>query len=111
MLENASRQLFLTLLAIVAGIICSFTLEIPLGHDLRGGTQVRYELPSDVLETLRKKEGASVAEIMKQTIGVIRERIDPTGTLDPNITPSGDYGILIELAYFKNPLDLKRVLD
>ncbi|HEX6811115.1 MAG TPA: protein translocase subunit SecD [Planctomycetota bacterium] len=111
MLENATRQLFLTLLAVVAGIICCFTLEIPLGHDLKGGTQVRYELPPEVLEKLREKEGISTAEIMKQTIGVIRERIDPNGALDPNITPSGDYGILIELAYFKDPLELRRVLD
>lgn len=113
MLENARRQLFLVLLTIVAGIACCFMLKVPLGHDLKGGTQLRYEVPSDVLEEIRRKEGANagtVDQIMEQTIGVITERIDPTGTLDPTITKSGDTGILIELPWFEDRQDLKDVL-
>ena len=49
MLENANRQLFLTLLSILAGIVCAVTLKPALGHDLRGGTQIRYEVPADVI--------------------------------------------------------------
>ena len=111
MLENASRQLFLVLLTIIAGIACCLLFNIPLGHDLKGGTQLRYELPADVLETLRQKEGAPIDVIVEQTIAVITERIDPTGTLDPLITRSGDTGILIELPYFEDKLELKRVLE
>ena len=44
MLENARRQFILVLLTIVAGLVCIFTLEVPLGTDLRGGTQLRYEV-------------------------------------------------------------------
>ena len=111
MLENARRQLFLVLLTIVAGLACIFTLKIPLGPDLKGGTQVRYEVPRDVLDSLVKKENITVDEVMAQTLGVIVERIDPSGALDPLVTRSGDNGILIELPYFRDPLDLKRVLE
>jgi SecD/SecF fusion protein len=111
MLENARRQFFLVLLAIVAGLVCTFSLEIPLGPDLKGGTQLLYEVPSDVLEQLRSKENVSVDAIMEQTIGVITERIDPTGALDPLITRSGETGILIELPYFEDKQELKRVLE
>jgi len=111
MLENASRQLFLVLLTIVAGLACILSFQIPLGSDLKGGTQLRYEVPRDVLERLVQKEGITVDEVMTQTIGVIVERIDPSGALDPLVTRSGDNGILIELPYFRDPLELKRVLE
>ncbi|MFY9342862.1 MAG: protein translocase subunit SecD [Planctomycetota bacterium] len=111
MLENARRQLFLVLLSIVAGLVCTFTLSIPLGHDLKGGTQLRYEVPADVLTELIRKEGSGVTvqAIMTQTMAVIAERIDPAGVLDPTIVPSGDTGILIELPWFKDPQALRDV--
>ncbi|MCU0864733.1 MAG: protein translocase subunit SecD [Planctomycetes bacterium] len=112
MLENASRQLFLVLLSIAAGLACIFLLPPTWGHDLKGGTQLRYEVPADVLKQMQEKEkNLSVDAIMAQTIQVIRDRIDPTGALDPLITRSGDTGILIELPYFQDKLELKRVLE
>ena len=111
MLENASRQLFLVLLTIVAGLFCVLTLNIPLGIDLKGGTQLLYELPRDVLEKMRDREGVQIDQVVDQAIKVIAERIDPTGTLDPLITRSGETGILIELPYFKDKSEEKRVLE
>ncbi len=111
MLENASRQFFLVLLAIVAGLVCTLTLSIPLGPDLKGGTQLLYDVPEDVLTQLQTKENASIDAIMEQTTTVIRERIDPNGTLDPLITRSGETGILIELGHFEDQQELKRVLE
>ncbi len=111
MLENASRQFLLVLVAIIAGIACIATLDPTLGPDLKGGTQLLYNVPKDTIEGLVQKEGASAKDIMAQTITVMRERIDPNGTLDPLITQSGDTGILIELGEFKNPNELKRVLE
>ncbi|MFT7534661.1 MAG: SecD/SecF fusion protein [Hyphomicrobiaceae bacterium] len=111
MLENARRQFLLVLIAIIAGATCWVTLSPTLGPDLKGGTQLLYNVPKATLEGIIKKEGASAKEIMAQTITVMRERIDPNGTLDPLITQSGDTGILIELGEFKNPNELKRVLE
>jgi protein-export membrane protein SecD/preprotein translocase SecF subunit len=110
MLENPRRQLLLVLLAIVAGLVCAFVFEVPLGHDLKGGTQLRYEVPQEVLDKIGAKEGVPVARIMQEAISVITERIDPAGVLDPLIAPSGDTGILIELPWFENKQDLDAVL-
>ncbi|MFN9275621.1 MAG: protein translocase subunit SecD [Planctomycetota bacterium] len=111
MLENASRQMFLVLLSIVAGLACALTLDVPWGHDLKGGTQLRYEVPADVLEQMRQKENTSVAALMDEIVNIVAERIDPQGTLDPLITKSGDTGVLIELPWFDNPQDLAAVLQ
>ncbi|MBL8755765.1 MAG: protein translocase subunit SecD [Planctomycetes bacterium] len=110
MLENASRQLFLVLLSIAAGLLCCIFKKPVLGHDLKGGTQLRYEIPEDVLKTLVTKEGLSIEKIMEQTIAVIAERIDPAGTLDPLITRSGESGILIELPFFETEAAKREVL-
>ena len=111
MLENARRQFFLVLFAILLGVASIAFLQPSLGNDLKGGTQLLYDVPADVLDELVKKERASKDSVMAQTISVMRERIDPNGTLDPLITRSGDTGILVELSYFEDPQDLKRVLD
>jgi len=111
MIENARRQFFLVLFATLLGV-ASITIQNPsLGNDLKGGTQLLYDVPADVLDEIVSKEASSKDEIMKQTITVMRERIDPNGTLDPLITRSGETNILVELSYFENPQDLKRVLD
>ena len=111
MLENARRQFILVLFAILLGVASIAFLKPSLGNDLKGGTQLLYDVPADVLDDLAQKENASKDSIMAQTITVMRERIDPNGTLDPLITRSGETGILVELSYFENPQDLKRVLD
>ncbi|MCC7397071.1 MAG: protein translocase subunit SecD [Planctomycetes bacterium] len=110
MLENAKRQLFLVFLTVLAGIACAVFMQAPLGADLQGGTQLRYEVPADVLEKLVSPT-LSVDKIMEESIAVIAERIDPDGTLDPLITRSGETDILIEMPYFENKQQEKLVLD
>ncbi len=106
MLENASRQFFLVLLALVAGVIAIAFLKPALGSDLKGGTQLRYEVPREVLDQLITKEGATIDQVMEQTLAVITERIDPDGTIAPLVTRSGETGILIELPYYEDKQDL-----
>ncbi len=110
MLENPRRQLLLVLLTIVIGLVCTFTFKVPLGHDLKGGTQLRYEVPPEVLEQIGIKEGVPIATIMQEAISVITERIDPDGTIDPLITASGETGILVELPWYENKQDLDAIL-
>ena len=50
MLENARTQLFLCLLSIVGALVCILMLKPMYGPDLKGGTQLIYEVPEDVLE-------------------------------------------------------------
>ncbi len=111
MRENARRQFLFVLAAILLGAASIAFLSPSFGPDLKGGTQLLYDVPADVLDDIVTKEDTTKDEVMAQTIGVMRERIDPNGTLDPLITRSGETGILVELSYFENPQDLKRVLD
>lgn len=110
MLENARNQFILVLLATIAALAAAFTIPPTLGADLKGGTQLLYDIPKDVLTELTEKEGVTVDDIMTQSISVMRERVDPNGTLDPLMTRSGETGILIELGEMSNQ-QLNVVLD
>ncbi|MCA8973876.1 MAG: protein translocase subunit SecD [Planctomycetes bacterium] len=108
MLENARSQLFLCLLSIVGAIACFLTLKPAFGPDLKGGTQLIYEVPEDVIAKLAEKDkDITVSEVMKQTITVISDRIDPNGSSEIPVTQSGDTGILIELPYYEDKQDLE----
>lgn len=111
MIENARRQLFLVLVALIVGVICQFAFTTQWGQDLKGGSQLRYEIPKDVLEKLTERDGTPLDSVMDQTIAVIRDRIDPTGTIDVPVTRSGELGIQIELPYFPDPQELNRVKE
>ena len=111
MLENAKGQFLLVLLSLVGAIVCFTMLKPIYGPDLKGGTQLIYEVPEDIVEQLTQKEGVSVTDVMEQTLTVIRDRIDPNGTSEVLVTQSGDTGILIELPWFEDPQDLIRHKD
>ncbi|MCA8948997.1 MAG: protein translocase subunit SecD [Planctomycetes bacterium] len=111
MLENVRAQLFLVLLSIVGAIACIATLPPLYGPDLKGGTQLIYDVPEEVLRELTKKEQVSINDIMEQTVLVLRERIDPTGTTNATVVRSGDTGILIELPWSEDPQELIRFKD
>ncbi|GAB4144684.1 MAG: hypothetical protein Fur0037_12510 [Planctomycetota bacterium] len=99
MLENARRQVFLVLLTIAAAIVVSLKMSPNWGADLKGGVQFIYEVPEKVIQAELKRSLASEDAVMEQTISVIAERVDPTGTLDALVSRHGKYGIIIELPY------------
>jgi protein-export membrane protein SecD len=111
MIENARRQLFLVVLALIAGVICQFAFTTQWGQDLKGGSQLRYEIPKDILDKLTERDGTPLDAVMDQTIAVIRDRIDPTGTIDVPVTRSGETGILMELPYYEDPQELRRIQE
>jgi protein-export membrane protein SecD len=50
-------------------------------------------------------------QIVKQSIEVVRRRIDALGTREPTIQQQGDDRILVQVPGLKNPEELKRVLS
>lgn len=82
MLENARRQVFLVLLTIVGALLCSILLKPGLGMDLKGGNQLIYEVPDEVLAKLERDEKTSKDAVMEHTLRIVRDRIDPTGVLE-----------------------------
>src|SRR5579871_2898407 len=51
------------------------------------------------------------AQIVNQSIEVVRRRIDALGTREPTIQQQGDDRILVQVPGLKNPEELKRVLS
>lgn len=101
MIENARTQLILVLLVAAAAVWYAFHKPI-LGVDLKGGVQLIYEVPEELVETAvaeQREQGNAVdtAQIMASTISIIEDRADPTGAAEVAVTKRGDYGILIEM--------------
>ena len=100
MVENVHRKLIL--IGFVLGIAALF-LALPdfqfrLGLDLQGGTRLVYRFDFD--EEIAKGNldaNESRQEILRQTVGIIRERVDPSGVVEPRIVQEGDDRIVIEL--------------
>ncbi|MHC5063914.1 MAG: protein translocase subunit SecD [Planctomycetota bacterium] len=101
MIENARRQVILVLLITIAAVYLITASPFKLGVDLRGGTQLIYEV--DIEEAKREgiiPENASEAELgakITEIITVLQDRIDPQGVTEASVTQRGDTGIIIEL--------------
>jgi SecD/SecF fusion protein len=72
------------------GLSAGFDEAIPLGQDLRGGTTLRFSLDIDRAVGTGRIPGDKRAEVVDQTIAVIRDRIDKFGLTETTITPLGE---------------------
>src|SRR5258705_9800612 len=105
MLENARRQFILVLITLVAALLCCAFLTPLWGPDLKGGNQLIYEVPEDVLQRLEAQH-IQAHEVMTHTVLVVGQRIDPTGVNGATVSERGHNGILIELPWAdKDTLD------
>lgn len=101
MIENARRQLaFVTLVLIIAlGLCIAKNFTPTLGLDLSGGTRLIYTINvQKAIEKGQLQPPVDIDQLMQETIPIIYERIDPSGTLDPTVTRRGETDILIEIA-------------
>jgi SecD/SecF fusion protein len=76
-----------TLVILVTAVVMCIALippekTIKLGRDLRGGVSLIY--------AVNIPEGADKAETLKQTIKVLKQRVNPQGVLDLAMVPQGD---------------------
>ncbi|WP_173381412.1 MULTISPECIES: protein translocase subunit SecD [unclassified Fibrobacter] len=69
------------------------TKSINFGLDLAGGTSITLQIDQSGL-----KEGDDIKDIQAQSLEIIRNRVDQYGLSEPQISPSGDDRILVELA-------------
>ena len=67
--------------------------SINFGLDLAGGTSITLEIDNSGL-----KEDENIRDIREQSLEIIRNRVDQYGLSEPQISPSGDDRILVELA-------------
>lgn len=69
------------------------TKSINFGLDLAGGTSITLQIDQSGL-----KDGDDIKDIQAQSLEIIRNRVDQYGLSEPQISPSGDDRILVELA-------------
>ena len=101
MLENVGRKVFLIVLrrcSSPSGFLLVKDQPFQLGLDLQGGTRLVYSVDFDAA---RKDERIGPGEdedlVLDQMIQIIRNRIDPRGTIEPSIRRGGGNRIVIEL--------------
>lgn len=100
MLENVGRKVALIVILLLASCALMLVPDRPfrLGLDLQGGTRIVYRF--DFAAARSKGEiGANedTAEILAQTVGILRNRVDPTGVRDAIVRTEGNDKIVIEL--------------
>jgi len=67
--------------------------SINFGLDLAGGSSITLQIDKSSL-----KDGEDIKDIQAQSLEIIRNRVDQYGLSEPQISPSGDDRILVELA-------------
>ncbi|MBJ7472122.1 MAG: protein translocase subunit SecD [Solirubrobacteraceae bacterium] len=101
------RNLFILLFVAglaIASIAIIATNDRRDGLDLQGGIELVYEAsPTPNAPVL-------TPETLSRTIDIMRKRIDPTGTLEPEIQTSGSDQISIALPGYKDPDQAQRLV-
>ncbi|SHK52372.1 protein translocase subunit SecDF [Fibrobacter sp. UWB12] len=67
--------------------------SINFGLDLAGGTSITLQIDQSGL-----KDGEDIKDIQAQSLEIIRNRVDQYGLSEPQISPTGDDRIVVELA-------------
>jgi SecD/SecF fusion protein len=99
MIENVKGKLLLIFSVLaIAGIFLALgrvrpNLGLQLGLDLQGGQRYVYRLEFDEDQIANENP----ATLQRQTIEIIRDRIDPDGVLEPLLRPEGSSRIVIEI--------------
>lgn len=100
MLENVGRKVALIVLLLLVSFGLMLVPKEPfrLGLDLQGGTRIVYRFDFEGART-RGEIGATedTAEILAQTVTILRNRVDPTGTREASVRTEGTDRIVIEL--------------
>ena len=102
MVENLGRKVILIVILLLISVLSMVLPEEPfrLGLDLQGGTRLVYKIDWD--EALARgditqqqyddKEG-----LLKETIRILRERVDPTGVKEAGFAAQGSNRFVIEI--------------
>ncbi|MBW4720737.1 protein translocase subunit SecD [Saccharothrix obliqua] len=101
--SQARRELLvrglLSLAVLAASAFILLTSQPRLGLDLRGGTQIVLETPSE-----------ATSDNTDRAMEVLRRRVDELGVAEPVLARSGDHRIVVELPGVQDPAEAIEVL-
>lgn len=89
----------LALGVLVASTFTLLTVQPRLGLDLRGGTQIVLETPSE-----------ATSDATDRAMEVLRRRVDELGVAEPVLARSGEHRIVVELPGLQDPTEAIEVL-
>ncbi|MEC4803896.1 MAG: protein translocase subunit SecD [Jaaginema sp. PMC 1079.18] len=94
----------LILVLVVLAVVVLFQIRIPLGLDLRGGTQLTIQVQPTA------EMGSISPENLSDTKRVLINRVDGLGVAEPTIQTAGTDKILVQLPGVSDPQQAERVL-
>jgi len=110
MVEHPIRRIVLILTLIGLGVVSLIANGVHLGLDLSGGSRLVYRVPIEQAKIRGDiAKDADPSQLMEETLGIIDKRINPTGTLDANLTQAGSDKLLIELPQ-ATPQELAQIM-
>ncbi len=104
MVENVRTKVFWIVTTLVVAVLALTLQEEPfrLGLDLRGGTRLVYRFDFEKALAEKKitpQEAQNPYQLLQNFASIVRERADPTGTLEADIRPQLPDRIVIELPF------------
>ena len=105
--QNNGRKVLFVLALLIGAALLILLPDRPfrLGLDLEGGTRIVYSVDFDKAFEEGKISADQLANkpaLMAETIGLVRERIDPDGVLEPRIYPEGEERFVVEIPGIAN---------
>ncbi|MEW6072414.1 MAG: protein translocase subunit SecD [Planctomycetota bacterium] len=102
MLENVGRKITLILVLVLTSIALLVVPETPfnLGLDIKGGLRLVYRLDFEgALQSgqITAADMQNQAALLAETVGIIQERVDPTGVIDAIVRGEGTDRMVVEL--------------
>ncbi|MCA8979504.1 MAG: protein translocase subunit SecD, partial [Planctomycetes bacterium] len=110
--ENNGRKVFLVLALLIGAALLILLPDRPfrMGLDLEGGTRIVYSVDfQKALDEgkINAQQFQNKGALMAETIGLVRERIDPDGVLEPRIYPEGEERFVVEIPGIANLAEVK----
>ncbi|MCB9915765.1 MAG: protein translocase subunit SecD [Planctomycetes bacterium] len=102
MVQNLGRKTLLIVLLLVGAVLSLVLPDQPfrMGLDLEGGSRLVYKIDWDKALAEGKVNEQDLTDkhaLLQEMIGIIRNRVDPLGTLEASFSPQGDDRIVIEI--------------
>lgn len=102
MVENVGRKLLWIALLLLGSILLVVVPSEPfrLGLDLQGGTRLLYKIDFEralELGEITREEYDNRQQLLQDTLDIIRERVDPAGTLEASFRPQDLDHFVIEI--------------
>ncbi len=103
-MQRQRSLLVLIIVLVIAAIMVIATIPVPLGLDLRGGSQLTIQVkPSEEIKEITERELEAVKK-------VVEGRINGLGVSEPVIQTVGTDKILVQLPGLNDPEQAERVL-